>query len=423
MDLEKLKKLSNIDLQAECKNEEEVKIKFILPLIDLLGHERYNLESKNMDITVKHSNSKYSLLFEAKHHTKKLEDHVAQLKRYWDGDDGRQTLAILCNGKELWIFHPFWIMKDKFRDTLICVIKQNELLDKADILKNILSHDALANGTIKSHLQELEAEFEDSETKKENIKIENANIASLISDLTNEKEQKIKEIQTYYDNLISEQKQLISNNENELKNYRQLTSANTNVKKTDSSIPTFTQNNSDKISVDILDYVNYFGLIEKKQIMFCTKSSKNAENIILCCSDIKESKKYELSPEGRKYLQELPTFKETYFVADIEYIQLRKNTIEMWKKLYDEGLFPFWDPEHGPYTYHYKSLKRIALCRVYKIDYPITKDTIGKGQVSRNITNPQIVKNIKDSLNSKHPLFNLEEYKNIKENILKIIEE
>jgi len=118
---------------------------------------------------------------------------------------------------------------------------------------------------------------------------------------------------------------------------------------------------------EALDWVNYFGIIDKKQIMFCTSANRDKFIFLFCKSS--QTQKYGLSDEGVKYQDTVfnrPKDKSCY-IAQVNCIQLKLNDEKMWTEIYKNKLFPFWNPIQGPFKFN-KSPKKIALCKVYKID-------------------------------------------------------
>lgn len=402
MNSKKIEELSSFQLEAECNNEEELKIKFLLPLIEALGHRRINLESKYMDITIEDLDSGYSLLFEAKHHTKKLENHIDQLKKYWDTK--RHTLAILCNGKEMWIFHPFWIRKRSFNDTLLFKIAQKDLPKKIGILNDLLSHDAIATGSIQQKLTEYEKKHEENSKKLKELLLREEHIENQISDLKGEL-QKVKiakseltgETRFNTTGYNREQDNALNGSNNIISNHG--------------------------LIVDILDLVNYFGLIEKKQIMYCTNRKVSRNDILLFSKNKETYNNYEFSQKGVEYYNDLANVNESFYVADIECLNLKKNDILMWEKLYDEGLFPYWDPERGPFSFNKNSLKSIAICRVFKIGNSFKREHLNKGQGHKRIINNEINSQIINNLKSKVAIIRDGEFDEKRERIISIFNE
>ena len=169
-----------------------------------------------------------------------------------------------------------------------------------------------------------------------------------------------------------------------------------------------------KMHVIALNDLNYYGLIMKHQIMFCINYSVLAKvnNYILYLMPSR-SKKHAASRDGDKLRQLIPTYVPKYpcYYAEATYIELTKNSLEMWTKLYNEKLFPFWNPEGGPYKFNNDEEtgepkpKFIAICKVYGLNTTVIgKDDINRTpDVIREITNTQKVDRILKALNKVHP--------------------
>lgn len=164
--------------------------------------------------------------------------------------------------------------------------------------------------------------------------------------------------------------------------------------------------------LEILDRVNYFGLIESKQIMFCTKANRDRYIYIWCKSS---DSTYGLSPAGITFdTEKKNTFSNIsrYIAVVQECIQLSDNKIEMWQELYDNNLFPYWEPLTGPFEFNDKKLKKIAICNIFEVNLPITdKDfNLQYGYAQRllynkrsfNLWSSLAPKNLSSSIYSQH---------------------
>lgn len=390
MELSKIEKLSSFSVKEECKSEEDVKIKFILPLLEAFGHDRYNMEVRGMDIVVKNPNSRCSLIIEAKHHSKNLSYFVNQLKKYWD--EQRSTIAILSNGIELWIYHPSWPER-KFEDSIIMKIKKEDLINKVNILKEILSNEALVSGKVLEYLRKYEKSFEEKEN-------EITNLEKHKTELTDN----IKKLQSEVDVIDHRLSELRFENKEEIK-----ITKGYNIKK----------GGDDDIHCQALSPVNYYGLTLSKQIMYCTSLAQSFKHVFLFCTG-KPDNNYKLSPEGIQFSRDLPTFNKSNYIAEYECIQLKDNNIKMWEKLYHEKLFPFWDPQSGPFRFHDNKPKRIAICKVYNINEAVTKDDVIGDQINRGLK-PEKVLLIKENLNNKIALLDDKFFLELREKIINII--
>lgn len=327
-----LQKFVNFLFKKHCKTEEDVKMKFIVPFFEELGHNRLFFEARKSDFIIQYEDSDFSILVEAKRCDKRLEEkHVAQLAGYCRKH--KPSLAVLSNGKETWVFDPSWAERQSFKDKRILAIKFTDLIKNREILANLLSYEALVTGKFLATLKDYKLRHVDR--------------------------------------------------------------------------------------VEMLDYVNYYGLIQGKQIMFCSTRVRST-NLFLMCKKDRHSDKHELSSEGKECLEILPNFKYSQYIAEVEIMPLKKNKLEMWKKLHQAKLFAFWDPKEGPCAYN-RTLKSIALCRVYKIPISIAYDDIGDGQSCRRIINRSKIQQISGATTNRRSILNDLKYNDIYHQIRQII--
>ena len=163
VDHNKIITLSRYTRDEIGQTEENVKINFIVPLLEAFGHTRYEFEYKYKDIIIQkgiHKNSK--VIVETKSYDKKLELDLSQLKRYCDEE--RPLLGIIANGLELRIYSHFW-RRSSFEDTLLYLIVREQLADNTIIsrLDNILSKDTLTSGSAHQFVDQREKEIETAE--------------------------------------------------------------------------------------------------------------------------------------------------------------------------------------------------------------------------------------------------------------------
>ena len=171
---------------------------------------------------------------------------------------------------------------------------------------------------------------------------------------------------------------------------------------------------------EILDYANYFGLIQNKQIMYCTRRQYSFSQILMC-KDEKYSRKYKLSAEGEKFVAN-KQFKCSNYFAQIEIIKTKKLPLKVWQELYDQRCFYFWDPKKGPKEFFNKnSNARLALCRVYKTNVFIEKTDIGGGQTNRYLKDSSKFEKINLKREEWEPIISEEKYQAERNKILKII--
>jgi len=181
----------------------------------------------------------------------------------------------------------------------------------------------------------------------------------------------------------------------------------------------FIPENGNLEKVEALDKVNYFGLIKGEQIMLCSSRNQSPALVLWC---LEKQPKHGLSNEGYDYFRKNHYDGVSNFIAQVEYIQLQSNELSMWEELYKEKLFPFWDPQFGPYEFNREKLKRIALCRVYKTNLPINSQDINPASYSyRTLQNSNKMLPINDVLKASVPILSIEKYEELENRIKSIL--
>lgn len=198
---EKIRKIAKLTREDIGASEEDVKINYIVPLFEVLGHERLKFEHRWKDALVEKLDPSCKLVVETKSYDKNLDGELQQLDRYCHEE--RPLLGIIANGSEVRIFSHFWRSRPTFQKTLIYRINRKEFgrEDIAQILWNVLSRDSLKSGKAKNYIIERENEIDSADDKIEEIKkntnVEEKNIRTKIDELT----QKVDEIKSKISNL------------------------------------------------------------------------------------------------------------------------------------------------------------------------------------------------------------------------------
>ena len=146
-DFERARHLARMSAEDLGRSEEEVKINFVVPLLELLGHSRLRFEYRHKDILLRDGlPAGATVVVETKRAGERLDRHVEQIARY--SAQERSFLSVLTNGKELRIYAPLWAAAPSFAHTLIWTLGRADLA-RAEIIFElfaILGADALASG-------------------------------------------------------------------------------------------------------------------------------------------------------------------------------------------------------------------------------------------------------------------------------------
>ncbi|HHW00192.1 MAG TPA: DEAD/DEAH box helicase family protein [Clostridiaceae bacterium] len=124
------------------------------------------------------------------------------------------------------------------------------------------------------------------------------------------------------------------------------------------------------------------------QILICKKNPIPNENGLFLLDAKKSSSIYDLSVEGKKYYSRLTDYKENNyileFVARIDQ-QFKVRIIpELFKRLYEEGLFTIWSPE-APLKY-FEGCEEgyLVVFRIFKLNKAVQESLLEKGRKGRN---------------------------------------
>ncbi len=142
--------LSDSDLGV---TEEDVKIRFAVPLLEALGHTRLSFEHRCKDILLREGLPRGSaVVVETKRPDAPLDAFLGQLEGY--ASEERCLLAVLTNGHSLRIYSPFWNRARSFAETLVWDFARADLANPRHVadLTNVLSRGALEGGWAHSAL-------------------------------------------------------------------------------------------------------------------------------------------------------------------------------------------------------------------------------------------------------------------------------
>lgn len=189
--------------------EENVKQKIIVPILELLGYEREELEFEyrtksggKIDIFVKNVPRDCKVIIDTKNYSENLNDYVEQIKDY--SFDEAALMAILANGSEIRIYSPLGGIA--FERSLLYSIKRADLAKEVtwNILSNLLSKDNILNRKVLQKIEEREKEIKETLSAEEHFQGEHeANIESIDSDIE-AKEDEIEQLKVKRDNLVKE---------------------------------------------------------------------------------------------------------------------------------------------------------------------------------------------------------------------------
>ena len=144
MESSKLEHISNLSHDDVGETEENVKQKFVVPLLESLGHKKEDLSFEHstrdggrIDIFISKGLPQDSkVIIDTKKYSEHLDldDHVKQIERYTNNEHAR--IAILANGEELRRYSPLPGLA--FERCLLYIMKRN-LLNQEEINKILIA--------------------------------------------------------------------------------------------------------------------------------------------------------------------------------------------------------------------------------------------------------------------------------------------
>ena len=154
--------------------EENVKQKVIVPILELLGHERKDLEFEyrtrsggKLDIFIKNVPSDCKVIIDTKNYNENLSDYVEQIRDYTF--DESSLLTLLANGTEIRIYSP--LRGVAFERSMLYSIKRQDL-NKAstwNTLSRLLQNENLTNRTVLKAIEEREQEIKAAMSEEERV--------------------------------------------------------------------------------------------------------------------------------------------------------------------------------------------------------------------------------------------------------------
>ena len=162
--LQRLSELAALSREEIGRSEENVKQKFVVPLLEALNHGRNQLDfeygsgSRRIDIFVKDLPPDCKLIIDTKNYDEDLSNHLEQIGLYAFQEGA--LLSLLINGEEIRIYDAFF-RGFSFKDSLLYSFKRSELTDERVYvpLMNLLSRDSLISKKTKDFIINREKEI------------------------------------------------------------------------------------------------------------------------------------------------------------------------------------------------------------------------------------------------------------------------
>lgn len=196
--------------------EENVKQKIIVPILELLGYKREDLEFEyrtksggKIDIFIKNVPRDCKIIIDTKNYNENLNDYVEQIKNYTF--DEAALISILANGREIRIYSP--LRGVAFERSLLYSINREDINKESvwNILFNILSKENISNRKVLQKIEEREKEIKQALFDEEHLKEDYETALESIDSDIEAKEDEIDQLKVKRENLIKEIAEKIAN--------------------------------------------------------------------------------------------------------------------------------------------------------------------------------------------------------------------
>ena len=175
--------------------EENVKQKIVVPLLELLGHSREDLEFEyraatggKIDIYIKQVPFDCKVIIDTKNYKEDLNDHVEQIKTYTFAENA--LLAVLANGTEIRIYGQ--LKGVAFERSLLYAINRHDLTKERtwETVVALLGRASLENRDVFTKLNDREREIKEAMSSEQALTEEcNRKIEGIESDIETKEEE------------------------------------------------------------------------------------------------------------------------------------------------------------------------------------------------------------------------------------------
>lgn len=155
---ESLAQIASLSRHDVGHKEENVKQKIAVPLLELLGHTKNDLDfehatkGKEIDIFIKGLPTDCKVVIDTKKYDEDLNSHMEQIKDYTISEGA--LLAVLANGTEIQIYSP--LKGIAFERSLLYSFRREDLLKDWKTLKNLLGRKSLETGEVYNYVLDRE---------------------------------------------------------------------------------------------------------------------------------------------------------------------------------------------------------------------------------------------------------------------------
>lgn len=191
IDINELARLAQLSQANIGPSEEDLKLKFLVPLLEALGHERGSLDFERTgkagrpDVVIR----RLGVVIDTKAYGNNLNDHLVQLGNYAVHEGA--VIAVITNGEEIRLYSP--LRGISFERSLLHSISQSEIAQERgiEVLSNFLSRKSLTNGQANWHIDARDKELREAYARLDELAEKcNASVEDVNADIAGLEEQR-----------------------------------------------------------------------------------------------------------------------------------------------------------------------------------------------------------------------------------------
>ena len=213
---DQLRTLAQLQPADIGRSEEDVKQKFLVPLLEALGHEKRNLDFERTgragrpDVVIRGS----GVVVDTKAYGENLDQHLVQLGNY--AVHNGALIAVITNGEEVRLYSP--LRGISFERSLLYSVRREDMGSKSGIgvLGNLLSRTSLTSGQVHGHIIAREQELRRAYTELNELNEKYSTLREEINaDIATLEEQR-REIEAQIETKYKERSEVEANQQSEL---------------------------------------------------------------------------------------------------------------------------------------------------------------------------------------------------------------
>ncbi len=159
--LEKVRALAHLKQSDIGQSEENVKQKFLVPLLEVLGHDKNHLDFERTtpagrpDVIIERVRNDCKVIVDTKSYGENLDRHLVQIGSY--AVQAGALITVITNGEEVRLYSP--LRGVSFERSLLFAINRENLERELPVIEKLLSRTNLTDGRVHDYIEVREKEL------------------------------------------------------------------------------------------------------------------------------------------------------------------------------------------------------------------------------------------------------------------------